>query len=67
MTTDPDLLWWGEMIGADQVLSDREMIAMLCPHLAGKTLAELTPAELAEVMRVAESFPVGTMSEEEED
>lgn len=55
------------MIGADQVLSDREMIAMLCPHLAGKTLAELTPAELAEVMRVAESFPVGTMSEEEED
>lgn len=67
MTIDPDLLWWGEMMGADQVLSDGEMIAMLCPHLAGKTLAELTPAELAEVMRAAESFPISTIPEEEED
>ncbi|MCS6959710.1 MAG: hypothetical protein RMK91_06630 [Pseudanabaenaceae cyanobacterium SKYGB_i_bin29] len=67
MTVDPDLLWLGEMMGADQVLTDRQMIAMLCPHLAGKTLAELTPEEVAELLKAAESFPLSTLPEEEED
>lgn len=67
MAVDPDLAWLGSVMGAEQVFSDQDMISFLCPHLGGKTLAQLTPAELEELMLVARSFPLSKLTEEEED
>jgi hypothetical protein len=67
MATDPDLLWLGTMMGAEQVFTDGEMIALLCPALAGKTLAQLTPAEFDQLMAAAQACSLSKIPEEEED
>ncbi|HAN46783.1 MAG TPA: hypothetical protein DCQ32_09570 [Cyanobacteria bacterium UBA8156] len=56
---DDDLRWFGAQMGAQQLFGDRQVVAMLLPHLAGKTMAELTPAEVQELLTAAaRSFPV---------
>ncbi len=67
MAHDPDLVWLGNMMGAEQVFSDADMVAMLCPDLAGKTLAELSPIEFERLMSAAQSCALSKISEEEED
>lgn len=67
MESDQDLQWFGQMMGASQLLSDRGMVSMLCPELDGKSLTELTPAEFDQLMASARTFSLGTVPEEEED
>jgi hypothetical protein len=55
---DDDLRWFGAQMGAQQLFGDRQVVAMLLPHLAGKTMADLTPAEVQELLAAAaRSFP----------
>ncbi|MFQ3680050.1 MAG: hypothetical protein SNJ60_06035 [Pseudanabaenaceae cyanobacterium] len=62
---DDDLRWFGAQMGAQQLFGDRQVVAMLLPHLAGKTMAELTPTEVQALLQAAaQSFP---MRDEEED
>ncbi len=67
MAVDPDLIWLGNLMGAEQVFSDRGLVAMLCPDLEGKTLAELTPTEFERLMEAAQSYSLSKLKEEEED
>lgn len=67
MATDPELVWLGDLMGAEQVFSDTDMVAMLCPDLTGKTLEALTPIEFDRLMTAAQSWDLSKIREEEED
>lgn len=47
------------MMGASQYYSDGGLIAMVCPQFAGKSLQDLTPEELQELMTAAEQMEFG--------
>lgn len=62
----PELQEFAQLLGADQVFTDQGMIALLCPELAGKSLAELSPDQFALLQAAAiQAFPIVEIEDED--
>jgi len=61
-----ELISMAQMFGAAQSFSDRGLIAMLCPELEGKSMAELTAEEFQQLLAAANAnFPVVEIEDED--
>jgi hypothetical protein len=67
MEIDVELLEMAAMFGGDQSFSDRGLIAMLCPHLEGKMMQELTPSEFQELLAAAQAIFPADLDDLEDD
>ncbi len=66
-TTANELHLMAEMMGAQQQFTDAGLVSMLCPDLAGKTLAMLTAEERQRLMAAAEAFSFPEWEREDDD